>query len=64
MLIWLAAIFVVATGIAVILAREPFARLEGIVAGGTVRPGCVVAQGALLFVLAIVIAILHFHAFL
>lgn len=60
MLVWLAAIFVTATGIAVIVGREPFARLEGILAGGTVRAGCVAGQGALLLLLAIVIVILHF----
>ena len=64
MLIWLAAIFVTATGIAVIVARQPFARLEGILAGGTVKPGCVIGQGALLLILAIVILVLHFNGLL
>ena len=64
MLIWLAAIFVTATGIAVIAGREPFARLEGILAGGTVKPGCVIGQGALLLLLAAAIVILHFNGLL
>lgn len=64
MLIWLATIFVTATGIAVILSRDSFARLEGILAGGTVRPGCVIGQGALLLILAIVIVILHLNGLL
>jgi hypothetical protein len=59
MLIWAAIVFVVAVGVGVIVARQPLARAEAYVAGGTVRPGCVMLQGALLLLLAALIIALH-----
>jgi len=47
-----AAILFVAVGIAMILARDYLARVQALLAGGTIVPGCVVAEAVLFFVLA------------
>jgi hypothetical protein len=47
-----AAILFLAVGIALIAARRPAARMQAMLAGGTIRPGCAVAEGVVFIVLA------------
>ena len=52
-----AAILFVAVGIAMIVARDYLARVQALFAGGTIVPGCVVAEAVLFFVLAIAVMV-------
>ncbi|HEX7831032.1 MAG TPA: hypothetical protein VF787_15355 [Thermoanaerobaculia bacterium] len=57
-MIW-SLVFIAAVGIAVILGRQPLARMQGAFAGGRVLPGCVIAEGVALLVLALVLFVLY-----
>ena len=50
------AVLVVA-GIAAILARRQLAELQSMLAGGTLLPGCVVAEGIAILLLAAIVAV-------
>jgi hypothetical protein len=52
-------VFVAVVGIAVILARRPLAKVQAALAGGSVLPGCVIAEGVFLLVLALVLFLLY-----
>jgi hypothetical protein len=60
---WLAVGFVAFVGIGMLLWRRQLARLQALVLGGSILPGCVVAQGATLVVIALVIAVLRLRGF-
>jgi hypothetical protein len=51
----LSLVFVALVGVVVILAKRPLAELQANLAGGRVLPGCVVAQGAALILLALLL---------
>jgi hypothetical protein len=57
MLAWLAAAFIAAVGIAVILQRRPLARAQALILGGSILPGCAVAEGIGLLLIAVAIAL-------
>jgi hypothetical protein len=42
---WLGALFVVVAGLLVILNRRPLAKMHAAILGGSILPGCVVAEG-------------------
>jgi len=52
-----AAILFVAVGIAMILARDYLARAQALLAGGTIVPGCVIAEAVMFFVLAAAVVV-------
>jgi hypothetical protein len=52
-------VFIAVVGIAVVLGRRPLARMQGAFAGGRVLPGCVIAEGVALIVLALVLFLLY-----
>ena len=52
-----AAVFFVVIGIGMILARDYLARVQALFAGGTIVPGCVIAEAVLFFVLAVAIVV-------
>lgn len=52
-----AAILFVLVGVAMILARDYLARVQALFAGGTIVPGCVIAEAITFFVLAIAIIV-------
>lgn len=60
---WFAVAFVAAVGMGMLLWRHQLARLQALVLGGSVLPGCVVAQGAVLVVIAALIALLRMRGF-
>jgi hypothetical protein len=51
-MIWLTAALFAAIGIALIAARAPLARGQGLVIGGRIPAGCVIAEGVAFIVLA------------
>jgi len=58
-LIWAAAGFLVVVALATVLARRPLADLQSMLAGGTVLPGCVIAEAAVFLLLAVAIVLLY-----
>jgi hypothetical protein len=52
-------LFVAAVGVFVIVARRPLAKLQAALAGGSVLPGCVIAEGVLLLLLALALFVLY-----
>ena len=56
-MIWLSAVILAIVGIAVILQRRPLAQMHALILGGTVRAGCIVAEGVVLLVFAVLIAV-------
>jgi uncharacterized membrane protein YfcA len=56
----LAALFIAAVSIVVYAQRRPLARAQALILGGSVVPGCVVAEAIVLVLIAAVIAFAHF----
>lgn len=52
-------VFIALVGAAVVAARRPLAKMQGAFAGGRVLPGCVIAEGIVLIVLALVLFLLY-----
>jgi hypothetical protein len=55
-LAWLAAAFIAVVGVIVILQRRALARAQALVLGGSILPGCAVAEGIALLLIAAAIA--------
>jgi len=51
--IWLVALFLVAVAIAVYVKRRELAHLQAAILGGSVVPGCVVAEAILVLLIAV-----------
>lgn len=56
-MIWLSAAILSAVGVALLLGRRPAARVQSLLAGGNVRPGCVMFEAIVFVVLAAILAI-------
>ena len=54
---YVAGAFIALIGIAVILQRRSLARAQALVLGGTILPGCAVAQGVVLLLIALAIIV-------
>ncbi|HEX2833834.1 MAG TPA: hypothetical protein VHW00_12550 [Thermoanaerobaculia bacterium] len=52
-------VFVAIVGVTVIFLRRPLAQQQAFLAGGRVLPGCVIAEGVFLIVLALVLYLLY-----
>lgn len=52
-MVWIAVTLFAAAGIALILARGPAAHAQALIAGGRIGPGCVVAEGVVFLLLAL-----------
>jgi hypothetical protein len=57
--IWLSIGILVAIAALVVIARDRIASLQSLLAGGTVGPGCAIAQAVALLLLALLIFIGH-----
>lgn len=57
--LWLITAFFAAVGIAVIAARRSLAHALSMIAGGTVPPGCVIAEGVALIVVGALFLLLR-----
>lgn len=58
-MIWLSIGILVAIAAMVVVARDRIARLQSLLAGGAVGPGCAIAQAVALLLLALLIFIGH-----
>jgi len=56
-MIWIAVVAFCATAAAMILYRESFARMQAMLLGGSIAPGCVIAEAMAFIVLAAVVFI-------
>jgi hypothetical protein len=58
---WIVAgsLFVALAGVGIIVFRRPLAQMQAMLAGGSIAPGCAVAEGIALIVLAIAIVVLE-----
>jgi len=52
---WFAIVLAAVVALALIVARRPFAEMQAMVLGGRVAPGCVIAEAAVLLVIALAI---------
>ena len=52
-----AAVFFVIVGVVMIVARDYLARVQALFAGGTIVPGCVIAEAVLFFILAVAVIV-------
>jgi hypothetical protein len=53
----LSALFIAIVAVVVFLRRRPLAHAQALVLGGSILPGCVVAEAIVLLLIAVVIAI-------
>jgi hypothetical protein len=60
---WFTVVFISLVALALILRRREVATFQALVLGGSIRPGCAIAQGAVLLAIALIIAILHLRGF-
>lgn len=60
---WLTVVVVSLVALAVILRRREVANFQALVLGGSIRPGCAIAQGIVLLAIAVTIAVLHLRGF-
>jgi hypothetical protein len=56
-MIWSAVVVFALLGVIFILRRRDLARAQSLVAGGNLAPGCVVAEGIILLLMALAVAI-------
>jgi hypothetical protein len=56
-MIWIAIVAFCVTGAAMIVNREPFARMQAMLLGGRIVPGCVIAEAAMFLILAAIVFI-------
>ena len=57
----LSALFIAIVAVVVFLRRRPLAHAQALVLGGSILPGCVVAEAIVLLLIAVVIAIAGFR---
>jgi hypothetical protein len=60
---WFAVTFIALFGLVILFRRRDLASLQAMVLGGSIRPGCVIAEAIFLLVVAAVIAVLHLRGF-
>jgi hypothetical protein len=58
-LIWASVLLFVAAGAGLILARKPLAHLQSLLAGGSMPPGCVIAEGVAFLLLAALVLLAY-----
>lgn len=63
-MIWLSALILVFAGVALIVVRRSAARVQSLLAGGNLRPGCVIFEGIVFVVMAIALVIAHSRGWL
>ena len=62
MMALLSALFIALVAVVVFLRRRQLAHAQALVLGGSVLPGCVVAEAVVLLLIAVAIAITGFNA--
>ena len=56
-MVWIAAVFFAAAGTALILMRRSAANVQSFLAGGSMHPGCAVAEGIAVIVLGVLVVV-------
>ncbi|MFP5245360.1 MAG: hypothetical protein ACLGH0_01610 [Thermoanaerobaculia bacterium] len=56
---WIAAAFIAFTGLLLLAQRRKLAEMQAMILGGSVVPGCVVAEGVVVLLIAVLIAVAH-----
>ena len=59
LLVVIAVVLFVAVGVAMILARKPLAHGQALIFGGSVVPGCVLAEAIAMFVIAALMVVAY-----
>ena len=59
--VWIGALLFLAVGIAMILARTSLAHGQAVIFGGSVVPGCVIAEAVIMFLLAVAMIVAYRH---
>jgi hypothetical protein len=57
----LSALFIAIVAVVVFLRRGPLAHAQALILGGSILPGCVVAEAIVLLLIAVAIAIVGFN---
>jgi hypothetical protein len=57
--IWLSALILAFVGVALMIVRRSAARVQSMLAGGNIRPGCVIFEGAVFVLLAAALVLAH-----
>ncbi|MEA2488584.1 MAG: hypothetical protein QOH21_376 [Acidobacteriota bacterium] len=60
---WFGIAFIAVVGIVILIRRRDLASLQAMVLGGSIRPGCVIAEAILLLAVAAVVAVMHLRGF-
>lgn len=60
---WFTVVFVSLVALALIVRRRDVATFQALVLGGSIRPGCAIAQGIVLLLIALAIALMHLRGF-
>jgi hypothetical protein len=60
---WFAVAFIALFGLVILIRRRDLASLQAMVLGGSIRPGCVIAEAVFLLLVAGVIAMMHLRGF-
>jgi len=59
MLVWLSIVILAIIAAMIVIARDRIARLQSMLAGGAVMPGCAIAEAAAVLLLALLIFLGH-----
>lgn len=60
---WFTVVFVSLVAVALFVRRREVATFQALVLGGSIRPGCAIAQAIVLLAIALLIAVLHLRGF-
>lgn len=56
-MVWIAAVFFAAAGVGLILKRRTAANVQSFLAGGSMHPGCAVAEGIAVILLGVLVVV-------
>jgi hypothetical protein len=59
-MVWIAVVVFALLGIIFIICRRDLARVQSLVAGGNLMPGCVIFEGIILLLMAVAVVIAHY----
>jgi hypothetical protein len=63
-MIWLSALILALVGVALIVVRRSAARVQSLLAGGNILPGCVVFEGIVFVVIAVGLVVAYLRGWL
>ena len=63
-MVWFVAVFFLLIAVAMFLRRAELSHLQAMILGGSVAPGCVIAEAVVIAVLALIIVLAHSNGIL